>query len=125
MIDIFVNTIFLYDDKLVITFNWKNGTKTVSLAELEASIEHSDNSIYTAKDGIMNEHDKTASGACTFVAEIVPTVSAQLEGSKSRHSVKASEAPNCNDFKSSYLDDNSPPAKKPVGAQSIPTGFFP
>ena len=35
LVDIFVSAIFLYDDKIVITFNWKNGTKTVSLAELE------------------------------------------------------------------------------------------
>jgi len=36
-IDAFVNAIFLYDDKLVITFNYKNGTKTVTFAELEES----------------------------------------------------------------------------------------
>jgi len=36
IVDIFVNSVFLYDDKLVITFNWKDGTKTVTLAELEA-----------------------------------------------------------------------------------------
>lgn len=35
LIDIFVNAIFLYDDKLVITFNWKTGTKTVTLKEME------------------------------------------------------------------------------------------
>ena len=39
IVDIFVNSIFLYDDKLTITFNWKDGTKTVSLAELESAIE--------------------------------------------------------------------------------------
>ncbi len=36
-IDAFVNAIFLYEDKLVITFNYKNGTKTVTFAELEES----------------------------------------------------------------------------------------
>jgi hypothetical protein len=35
LVDIFVNSIFLYEDKIVLTFNWKDGTKTVSLAELE------------------------------------------------------------------------------------------
>ena len=39
IVDIFVNSIFLYDDKLVIGFNWKDGTKTVTLAELEAASE--------------------------------------------------------------------------------------
>ncbi|MCL2107828.1 MAG: recombinase family protein [Oscillospiraceae bacterium] len=35
IVNIFVNSVFLYDDKLVVTFNWKDGTKTVSLSELE------------------------------------------------------------------------------------------
>ena len=35
IVDIFVNSIFLYDDKLTITFNWKDGTKTVKIKELE------------------------------------------------------------------------------------------
>jgi DNA invertase Pin-like site-specific DNA recombinase len=35
LVDIFVNSVFLYDDKIVLTFNWKDSTKTVSLAELE------------------------------------------------------------------------------------------
>ena len=39
IIDTFVNSIFLYDDKLVITFNWKDGSKTVSLAELESAAD--------------------------------------------------------------------------------------
>ena len=36
-IDTFVNRIFLYDDKLVITFNYNKGTKEITFAELEAS----------------------------------------------------------------------------------------
>ena len=36
-IDTFINRIFLYDDKIVITFNYQNGTKTVTFAELEVS----------------------------------------------------------------------------------------
>jgi hypothetical protein len=35
LVDIFVNSVFLYEDKIVLTFNWKDGAKTVSLAELE------------------------------------------------------------------------------------------
>ena len=37
IVDIFVNSIFLYDDKLVIGFNWQDGTKTMMLEELEAA----------------------------------------------------------------------------------------
>ncbi len=36
-IDTFVNRIFLYDDMIIITFNYKKGTKTGTFAELEAS----------------------------------------------------------------------------------------
>ena len=36
-IDTFINRIFLYDDKMVITFNYNKGTKTITFAELEAS----------------------------------------------------------------------------------------
>ena len=38
LVDIFLNSVFLYDDKLVLAFNWKDGCKTVSLAELESAM---------------------------------------------------------------------------------------
>lgn len=37
LIGCFVNQIFLYDDHLVLTFNYKDETKTISLAEVESS----------------------------------------------------------------------------------------
>ena len=37
LIDIFVNSIYIYDDHAVITFNHKDGTKTVSLKEIEST----------------------------------------------------------------------------------------
>ena len=37
LIDMFVNSIYVYDDHVVITFNYKDGTKTVSLKDIEAS----------------------------------------------------------------------------------------
>ena len=37
LIDIFVNAIYLYNDKIVFTFNYKDGTKTVSLKDIESS----------------------------------------------------------------------------------------
>lgn len=37
LIDGFINSIYLFDDKLTITFNFKDGTQTVSLSELEAA----------------------------------------------------------------------------------------
>ena len=35
LIDSFVNAIYLFDDRLVITFNYKEGTKTMTFAEIE------------------------------------------------------------------------------------------
>ncbi|MCI9626370.1 MAG: recombinase family protein [Clostridia bacterium] len=37
LIDSFVNSVYLYDDRLIITFNYKDGAKTVSLADIEGS----------------------------------------------------------------------------------------
>ena len=37
LIDIFVNAIYVFDDHAVITFNYKDGTKTISLKEVEAA----------------------------------------------------------------------------------------
>jgi len=38
IIDIFLNSIYVYDDKLVFTYNFKGGTQTISLAEVEAAL---------------------------------------------------------------------------------------
>lgn len=37
LIDTFVNAVFVYDDRIVFTFNYKDGSKTITLAELEKS----------------------------------------------------------------------------------------
>ena len=37
MIDTFVNSVYLYDDKLVITYNVKDGARTVTLDEVNNS----------------------------------------------------------------------------------------
>jgi site-specific DNA recombinase len=45
IVDIFVNSLYLYDDKLVLTFNYTDGTETVSLDEISdilADYESSD-----------------------------------------------------------------------------------
>ncbi len=42
LIDIFVNAIYVYDDKILLTFNFKDGTKTITLDDVKTA---------TAKDG--------------------------------------------------------------------------
>ena len=38
LINSFVNAVYLYDDKLVITFNYREANKTVTLKEVNGSI---------------------------------------------------------------------------------------
>ena len=35
----FVNAIYLYDDKMVITFNYKNGTRTIALDDVKKAVK--------------------------------------------------------------------------------------
>ena len=37
LIDSFVNAVYLYEDKIILTFNYKDGSKTITLAEIEGS----------------------------------------------------------------------------------------
>ena len=39
IVDIFINSVFLYDDELVIGFNWKDGTKKIKLSEFEKAVK--------------------------------------------------------------------------------------
>ena len=38
LIDTFINAIYLYDDKMLITFNYKEGTETVSFADATEAV---------------------------------------------------------------------------------------
>ena len=37
IIDTFINSIYVFDDKLVFTYNFKDGTETITLAEIQAA----------------------------------------------------------------------------------------
>lgn len=39
LIDVFLNTVFLYNDKVVITFNYKEDTETVNFCDIEAALD--------------------------------------------------------------------------------------
>ena len=39
LIDTFVNAIYLYDDKMVITFNYKDGTRTITLDDVKEAVK--------------------------------------------------------------------------------------
>ena len=40
LIDAFVNAIYLYDDKMVITFNYKDGTRTITLNDVKEAVKN-------------------------------------------------------------------------------------
>ena len=40
LIDTFVNAIYLYDDKLVLTFNYKDGTRTITLDDVKEAVKN-------------------------------------------------------------------------------------
>lgn len=46
LIDTFINAIYLYDDKIVITFNYKNGTEIVSFDTLQTVMYDSSHGVY-------------------------------------------------------------------------------
>ena len=62
LIDSFVNAVYLYEDKIILTFNYKDGSKTITLAEVEGS----DLSVLGAglKTSVKNEFDIVYGGFC-------------------------------------------------------------
>ena len=42
LIDGFVNSVYLYDDKIILTFNYKEGCKTISLCDIMGVADGSD-----------------------------------------------------------------------------------
>ena len=38
LIDTFVNAVYVFDDKLVLTYNYQHGTQTISLEEIESAL---------------------------------------------------------------------------------------
>ena len=50
LVDTFINAIYLYDDKVLITFNYKEGTETVTFGEASKAEESSDMSARGASD---------------------------------------------------------------------------
>lgn len=60
LIDIFVNAVYVFDDKLVLTYNYQHGTQTISLDEIESALSSDFDGATPPK------HKRTAVG-CPFV----------------------------------------------------------
>ena len=50
LVDTFINAIYLYDDKVLITFNYKEGTETITFGEAVKAEKSSDMSARGAPD---------------------------------------------------------------------------
>ena len=37
LVDTFINAIFVYDDRLLLTFNFKDGTRTITFSDVQAA----------------------------------------------------------------------------------------
>ena len=49
IIDVFVNSVYVYDDKLVLTYNFKDGTQTITLKEIEDALSSDMNCVVPPK----------------------------------------------------------------------------
>ena len=57
LIDTFVNAIFVYDDKLLLTFNFKDGQHTITLADTETILNESGSNLECS--GVPNKGEDT------------------------------------------------------------------
>ena len=62
IIDTFVNAVFLFDDKLVITYNFKGGTETITLKDIEAA--------YGSDLKAVSPLIKKCTSRCTFMEKV-------------------------------------------------------
>ena len=56
LIDAFVNAIYLYDDKLVLTFNYKDGTRTITLDDVKDAVKNNTGSDLDCRGAPSKKH---------------------------------------------------------------------
>ena len=69
LVDTFINAIYLYDDKVLITFNYKEGTETVAFGEAVKAEKSSDMSARGALKKVTQYRCKTCCMASFFVSD--------------------------------------------------------
>ena len=57
LIDGFVNAVYLYDDRIVLTYNYKDGAQTISVAEIESALAGGDDGSDLTYQGVPNDSD--------------------------------------------------------------------
>ena len=68
LVDTFINAIYLYDDKVLITFNYKEGTETVAFGEAVKAEKSSDMSARGAPEKPHSNVEKTCCVAYFFIS---------------------------------------------------------
>jgi len=64
IIDVFVNSVYVYDDKLVLTYNFKDGTQTITLKEIEDALSSDMNCVAPPK-----KNSPTRRWGCSFLVD--------------------------------------------------------
>ena len=55
LVDTFINAIYLYDDKVLITFNYKEGTQTIPFEKVEESKAKGNGSDFDCVTALLND----------------------------------------------------------------------
>ena len=55
LVDTFINSIYLYDDKVLITFNYKEGTQTIPFEKVEESKAKGNGSDFDCVTALLND----------------------------------------------------------------------
>ena len=91
LIDTFVNAIYLYDDKMLITFNYKDGTKTITFDEATTALANKDTGsnldclcVWLSRTGLEAGETKRSCGAFCPAGERKQSGRAARSASKGR-----------------------------------------
>ena len=68
LIDMFINRIYLYDDKLVITFNHKDGAETITLEDVETALAEAGFGSDLVSLAVPNKREDTLMGILSFIS---------------------------------------------------------
>lgn len=92
LIDMFINRIYLYDDKLVITFNHKEGAETITLDDVETALAEKENGSDLVSSGVpkIRKHHQVFPDFCYMRRKgLVMAAAARLQRNPSSGRVKS------------------------------------
>lgn len=90
-IDTFVNSVFVYDDKLILTYNYKDGSQTLTLQEIEAALSSDLTGMCPPK------RNTTREGGTSFGGQDSNPLKCKMDSSKLRGGCRKGRPPFCSD----------------------------